>query len=494
MLVGIDFDNTLARYHRAFHAAALARGWIADDVPIDKTAVRDRLRAQPGGEGRWVELQFEVYTAGLAQAELPVGARRLLDWCREAGVAVAIVSHKPEFAAADHGHSRSLRTAARAWIAAHGLDAAAGAGVWFEDTRAAKAARVASLGCTHHLDDLPEVFADPAFPGQVRGLLIDGDAGWDAALAALRDDHAAERMAASLAGMPAALSPLPGGGNARLWRARLADGSAAVLKRYRDDGRRRDATEVAALRLCAEHGLAGVPLVLGAADGWALLTALPGGRPQPPYRPGDLDGLAAWAGRFWALSRQRPVFAPASEACLEAGDLPRWLARRRARCEALGDGSPALALLRAEADPLIAAACRRLPDPPSEQDRCLSPSDFGFHNALRAPDGALALVDFEFFGWDDPAKLAGDALLHPGSALSPGERAGLRTRLLAALPAPALASRLAAMLPALCASWAMIVLNPLLAGAAGADDRLGRAGGYLALGHRLLAGKDLCDA
>src|SRR5690606_1492036 len=51
--------------------------------------------------------------------------------------------------------------------------------------------------------------------------------------------------------------------------------------------------------------------------------------------------------------------------------------------------------------------------------RLLSPSDFGFHNMLRRDDGSLAFIDFEYFGWDDPAKLAADFLLHAGHKLTP---------------------------------------------------------------------------
>lgn len=42
----------------------------------------------------------------------------------------------------------------------------------------------------------------------------------------------------------------------------------------------------------------------------------------------------------------------------------------------------------------------------------LSPSDFGFHNALE-DGGILSFVDFEYAGWDDPAKLACDFLCQP---------------------------------------------------------------------------------
>jgi hypothetical protein len=50
--------------------------------------------------------------------------------------------------------------------------------------------------------------------------------------------------------------------------------------------------------------------------------------------------------------------------------------------------------------------------------RTLSPSDFGLHNAIRRPDGSLAFVDFEYFGWDDPAKTLVDFVLHPGMLVS----------------------------------------------------------------------------
>jgi hypothetical protein len=40
--------------------------------------------------------------------------------------------------------------------------------------------------------------------------------------------------------------------------------------------------------------------------------------------------------------------------------------------------------------------------------RILSPSDFGFHNALIRNDGSAVFLDFEYAGWDDPAKLIGD--------------------------------------------------------------------------------------
>ena len=52
-----------------------------------------------------------------------------------------------------------------------------------------------------------------------------------------------------------------------------------------------------------------------------------------------------------------------------------------------------------------------------KQNQLLSPSDFGFHNAIQTKNG-LRFIDFEYFGWDDPVKLTSDFVLHPGMDLT----------------------------------------------------------------------------
>lgn len=46
--------------------------------------------------------------------------------------------------------------------------------------------------------------------------------------------------------------------------------------------------------------------------------------------------------------------------------------------------------------------------PLQHTQRAVSPSDFGFHNALKVKDGTIRFLDFEYAGLDDPAKMAGD--------------------------------------------------------------------------------------
>ena len=48
----------------------------------------------------------------------------------------------------------------------------------------------------------------------------------------------------------------------------------------------------------------------------------------------------------------------------------------------------------------------------TEESRCLSPSDFGFHNILISK-GKHYFFDFEYAGWDDPVKMVCDFLCQP---------------------------------------------------------------------------------
>ncbi len=181
--LGLDLDNTLVDYRRVFRATAREWGLIPAAADADKTAIRERLRRRPGGEALWRRLQAEVYAGRLQQARLMPGAAAFLRRCRERGVRLSIVSHKTRWAAADP-RRRDLRVLALAWLERRGLLDPGRYGldrtrVHFTDTRAEKLRRIAELGCTDFVDDLPEVLADPAFPPGVRPhLLRPGAGGW----------------------------------------------------------------------------------------------------------------------------------------------------------------------------------------------------------------------------------------------------------------------------------------------------------------------------
>ncbi|MFC1516305.1 phosphotransferase [Thermodesulfobacteriota bacterium] len=98
-----------------------------------------------------------------------------------------------------------------------------------------------------------------------------------------------------------------------------------------------------------------------------------------------------------------------------------------------------------------------------ESERTLSPSDFGFHNALRRLDGKLVFIDFEYFGWDDPAKMIVDFILHPGMNLQKEFKKNFIEKMLVNFnEGKKLTDRLAAVYPLFGLKWCFILLNEFI--------------------------------
>lgn len=91
--------------------------------------------------------------------------------------------------------------------------------------------------------------------------------------------------------------------------------------------------------------------------------------------------------------------------------------------------------------------------------RTLSPSDFGFHNALRTKVGDLVFFDFEYFGWDDPAKTIADFFLHPKMALPYKLREYFYAQVIGMFDDASLSKRLPLVYMILSLKWCLIMLN-----------------------------------
>jgi hypothetical protein len=174
--IGIDFDNTIICYDKVFADVARQRALVPEGWTGLKTDVRDHLRSRPGGELAWQGLQGFVYGKGIDGAELFPGVREFLAACKRNSAKVYIVSHKTRYGHQDPDCT-DLREAARGWLrSARLIDAADAAltsdAVYFEDTRAAKVERLASLDLDIFIDDLVDVFEQPHFPRTTRSILF----------------------------------------------------------------------------------------------------------------------------------------------------------------------------------------------------------------------------------------------------------------------------------------------------------------------------------
>ena len=144
-------------------------------MPQAKDAVRDYLR-QLGQEDRWTELQGHVYGPGMRKAQLFPGVLEFFDRCRRHGADVYIISHRTRYPFLGERHD--LHQAARHFLAEHGFDDPARIGlpadrISFHETKGEKIARINAAGCTHFIDDLPEILSLDGFPPHMRKILFD---------------------------------------------------------------------------------------------------------------------------------------------------------------------------------------------------------------------------------------------------------------------------------------------------------------------------------
>jgi hypothetical protein len=175
VLVGLDFDNTIVCYDTLFHRLAAERGLLSDAIPATKKAVRDHL-VRNGAEAAWTELQGIGYGPRIVEAAPFAGMKDFLRSCRNAHVAVAIISHKTRQPYLGQAHD--LHAAAHAFLHTHGFydtdtTGLTPASVYLELTKEAKLKRIGNLSCDVFVDDLPEILTDSSFPVRPLKVLFD---------------------------------------------------------------------------------------------------------------------------------------------------------------------------------------------------------------------------------------------------------------------------------------------------------------------------------
>ncbi len=527
-MIGIDFDNTIVCYDDVFARVAVELGLVPADVATSKTAIRDHLRAI-GEEDRWTELQGTIYGPRMSDAPPFPGVFEFFQACRAAGVPVAIVSHRTRFPY--RGVRHDLHAAARDWLVRQGFHDSAGIGlpndrVFFEETKEAKLARIADVGCTHFIDDLPELLAHPLFPRDVRRILFDphgehtaansfdsasswrqltmlllqlplplGEAGRGPGEGAERvaDAQASspqpsprgrgsvEDRLLTAAGLPPAIAieRLPGGGNNRVYRVETAAGPV-LLKEYFQhpaDPRDRLGAEQAFLQFAWAHGVRAIPQPLACDRSAGIgVYEFRAGRKLAPgeVTAAHVDEAAAF---FNAVNRHRddPAAAAlpvASEACFSLAEHLACVDRRIARLATIEPESDlhrrAAALVAERLVPAwqrvraaVAASGQPLDAPLAAADRVISPSDFGFHNCL-VTDSGLKFIDFEYAGWDDPAKTVCDFFCQPAVPVPRVHFERFLAAVISATGDAGIRDRVALLLPVYELKWCCIMLNEFL--------------------------------
>lgn len=297
-----------------------------------------------------------------------------------------------------------------------------------------------------------------------------------------RSDLIAALLATGVAADDLTVSGVAAGGNNRLFRIQ-AGGRQFMLKRYFIDPtatRSRLDAEMRFSRYAWDRGIRCIPEPICADPeaSWALFAYVD----ATPFRPADLRERhvqAAWV-FFRALQPENPAAVSTSlpngaEACFSIAEHLATVERRvqnLAEIECADDVDAQAAKLvetrltpswQSVRDRVAALAGEHLHQPLAPSERCVSPSDFGFHNALRHADESVTFLDFEYAGWDDVAKVYGDFFNQPAVPVPWELRETALDELVGGLREPCLHRwRCHLLLGVYAAKWCCILLNEFL--------------------------------
>ncbi len=290
---------------------------------------------------------------------------------------------------------------------------------------------------------------------------------------------------AGLPGFPE-IRALDGGGNNRVFLV-TAESKSFILKSYFShplDTRDRLNAEFAFTSFAWEMGLRQIPepVACNRAKNIALYEYIDGEK----LKPGDIsiETVRAAGSFFLDLNTFRHtaeagILPDGSEACFSAKEHVECVGRRLDRLErgmtcADEIGSAAVRFVSTDLRALwleivdfvssvLVDSGVSYTEPLRQSDRCLSPSDFGFHNAIRDTSGRVRFIDFEYAGWDDPAKMACDFFCQPAVPV-PWDFFDFFVEMAMTVSAGAEAAcfRINALFPLYRLKWIMIVLNDFI--------------------------------
>jgi hypothetical protein len=489
--IGIDLDNTIISYDRAFQQGAISKGLVDKSCKLHKNALRDLIRRSPDGETEWQKLQGYIYGEGINEADLFPGVYRFLWRCKQRKIDVEIVSHKTEFGHFDK-NKISLRDSATNFLKNHDLLDNKNLlikKVTYKGTRKEKIDYIKENNFELFIDDLEEIVFSEELKNQ-KGILFSRDnlsktnsnivisKSWEEISQNILGNWSLDEVKnmANLIGNSAevvGIERLKGHGNSAIYKLCLSNKNKLALKIYPEiSHHNRLDSEFKSTKIFKELNIKNVqrPISYDSSIGVATYEWIEGKRVLN-YGIKELKAAVLFLSVLNQNSKAKQFknFPMASDACLTGLDIEIQIKRRLLQFDALANKHHELEqFLKNDFKPLfkeiVSWSQARWPSgssymaPIKNAELILSPSDFGFHNTLYSQNGNLIFHDFEYFGWDDPVKLISDFSHHASMNLTK-ELEQLWFLGASEIYGKHLLGRLVAAWPLYGLNWCLIILN-----------------------------------
>jgi len=432
MRIGIDLDNTIINYERAFLRQARDLNLIPIDWHGSKIELRNFLNAGDPSEYNWQKIQGIVYGKNIDFAELYSGLEKFLIVCKKFNSTVFIVSHKTEFG--HHDKSRvSLRESAVKFLESRNFFNSEGVNfdknnIFFESTREEKISKIASLNLDIFIDDLIEVLQDQKFPhirkihfspSEMESQKIEQFASWDLITQEIfnqQDRDLSLLRSFSPIEIDKVIS-INGRGNSRVMLGSGPSGPC-FIKSYPEDSSDsvgRLCREILAYKLLEGSELTPKLIAHNLQLGYGIYEWIDGA---------SISDVTEYELGFAIKLIEKLIAIPsdgeyplAKDACLSPKDYCDQIEFRLNALLSVRNKELSI-FLENRFIPLfkkIMESCSNshiYSEKISLSDQILSPSDFGFHNACKL-DEKIVFFDFEYFGRDDLTRMTADFLWHP---------------------------------------------------------------------------------
>ena len=440
MLIGIDFDNTIACYDKVFRKVAknqkiVNKNWIGNKTDLKKLILKSK-----GGKELWMKIQGMVYGQYMKNAEIMDGFENFLTISKHLNIDICIISHKTKYGHFDK-KKIDLRKEALKWIKKNKiLDANK---VYFADTREEKISLINDLNCDIFIDDLIEVLDHDNLDKNIRKIHLSSSnsskiknfPNWHEIKKNIfkNDEHFIKKAFELNTGKKIfKINAVKGRGNSKIFKI-VTKNQKFALKLYPDknlDYRERQQIEFDALKLLERESFKNIPSTVFKNDqlNISAFTWIEGTEPKI-INHDHINQAIKFIKKLKKISLSNNFKnKKASEACLSYIELTRQISHKADNLlnqnkdeKTLGKFiseklSPISEEFIQKGEIIWPAESRTLNL--KKKKRILSPSDFGFHNSLATKNKKLYFIDFDYFGWDDPVKLVADFYWHPGMNLN----------------------------------------------------------------------------
>ena len=453
--IGLDFDNTIARYGKLFEKIAIQEKIIKAKIKINnKDIIRKQILKQKNGKHKWMRLQGLVYGKYMKNADLYPGLVNFLYACKLRECEIFIVSHKTE-----HGHfdkdKISLRKQALKWMKSKdffdtSLININIKNIFFANTQDQKIEFISDLKLDYFIDDLPEILSHKKFPKKTKKILFDESFktkfsvndietfnNWTSIFYKFFGHVKSSDIKLWLESIGfkkiIQISKIKAGANSSVFRITVEKNKYKILKFYPDlliDCRERLKTEYKAFNFLKKNAFSEIPKVIKKSDDLNIgIYEWIKGKKINKYNFQDLKFLIKFVLKLKNLSKKthKNTFNNASEACLSIKELISQIDKRINNLENISPQNKSLSLfLNSSLKPFWRIIKKRsikkiiinnLEKDIAKKYQILSPSDISLQNMVKYKK-VIKYLDFEYFGWDDPVKLVSDFTWHPSVNLN----------------------------------------------------------------------------